>query len=261
MLSPTSSYNVHNTKWHEEVKACHFFLKDWFEDKSEVMTQNGLWCHFPFRDSLAINMLHMSQLQKSQDCNSADTTELEEEQEIPSPLKRRNKSFVANDHEDPHAEPESSEDTEEDADDPRLYAWAKEKKTKKKSQFIAECYSTDDEIDRVPKVKIKRLPKITQRKSESEDSRSSKVRNHTSDRSEPVEKRSKPKKRKSTESDDETERSRKGKSDSRKEERSRQRSSDTDDMNNRGRSSSESDQAKRKSKKLKKTPKVIILSK
>jgi hypothetical protein len=230
-------------------------LKVWLEDQFEsIMTQNGLWCHFPFREKVAINMQHMSTLEKSLVSSAAESSESEEEQEIPSPLKRRNKSFIAKDHEDPHAEPVSSEDMEEDEEESRLYGWAKKKK-KKKSQFIAECYSTDDEMERAPKMKIKRLTSNRPRKSESDDTRSSfKVRKHRPDTSEPEEKQSKPKKRRSTESDDdEHERSRKSKSDKKKE-RSRQRSSSNDEQKRR--SSSQDSSGKKKRKKLKKTPKV-----
>jgi hypothetical protein len=220
------------------------------------MTQIGIWCHFPFREKLPVNMLRLSHLNKSLEPHTEDatTSESEEEEEMPSPLKRRNKSFVAKDHEDPHADPVSSEDMEEDIEESRMWGWAKKKK--KKSQFIVESYSTDDERDdQIPKVKIKRLPKNKPRTSESDDTRNKKAPNTP----EPAEKRSNPKKRRSPESYDDYKSPRKSKSDGRREERSRD-SSNSNYMSNRAKSSSESERPeKRKRKKLKKTPKVMIM--
>lgn len=195
-------------------------------------------------------MLQLSQMNKSLNRQSSDTSESEseEEQEKPSPLKRRNKSFVAKDHEDPHADPESSEDTEEDIEDSRRWGWAKKKKKKniKKSEFIDETYSaeSDEDVERVPKVKIRQ-----QRRESVYDKRSSKMRKQAPDKSWSRDK-SRSSKGKSSESDDDEQHDTKGKKSKTK---SRKRNSSSDDSN------PDSERESQGKKKLQKPSKVIMI--
>lgn len=195
-------------------------------------------------------MLQLSQMNKSLNRQSSDTSESEseEEQEKPSPLKRRNKSFVAKDHEDPHADPESSEDTEEDIEDSRRWGWAKKKKNIKKSEFIDETYSaeSDEDVERVPKVKIQR-----QRRESDFDKRNSKMRKQTPDKSWSRDK-SRNSKGKSSESDDDKQHDTKGKKSKRK---PRKRNSSSDDSS----PDTERESQGKKNKKLQNPSEVIMI--